>query len=120
MSTEWQFLVTLNERLSPLRDPIQIQDVAVHLIGEHLQASGVRFAQVEGNEFVVKRSYAHGARPASDRGPVALLGENLADACRRGETAVVNDVQTDPRLTQVERRQLLETGIAAFIEVPLL
>ena len=38
MSAEWHFLVTLNERLRPLRDPVEIQSVVVQLIAEHLQA----------------------------------------------------------------------------------
>jgi hypothetical protein len=34
MSVEWNFLVTLNEQLRPLKDPVEIQQVAVRLIGE--------------------------------------------------------------------------------------
>src|SRR6267378_335157 len=71
MSTEGQFLVTLIERLRPLQDPVQIQDVIVRLIGEHLQASRVNYAQIEGNEFVIRRSYARGAQPSAGRRPVA-------------------------------------------------
>ena len=74
MSAEWQFLVTLNERLRPLRDPVEIQEVAVRLIGEHLQASRVNYAQIEGNEFVIRRSYARGVPPFAGRGPVARFG----------------------------------------------
>jgi PAS domain S-box-containing protein len=119
MSTEWQFLVTLNERLRALRDPIQIQDAVVRLIGEHLQASRVNYAQVEGNELVIRRSFARGVQPSAGRGPVARLGQNIADACRRGKTVVVSDLHTDPRFADAERAQLLATEIAAFVEVPL-
>src|SRR5688572_26851585 len=55
MSAEWHFLVTLNERLRPLRDPVEIQSVVVQLIGEHLQASRVHYAQIYGDEFVITR-----------------------------------------------------------------
>ena len=48
MSVEWQFLITLNEQLRPLKDPIAIQEVAVRLIGQHLQASRVNYAHIEG------------------------------------------------------------------------
>src|SRR6267142_1125469 len=119
MSTECQFLVTLIERLRPLQDPVQIQDVTVRLIGEHLQASRVNYAQIEGNEFVIRRSYARGAQPSAGRRPVARLGQNIADAYRRGKTVVVSDVHTDPLFADAERAQLLATEIAAFIEVPL-
>jgi hypothetical protein len=61
MSAEWQFLLKLNERLRPLRDPVEI---AVRLIGEHLQASCVNYAQVEGDEFVIRRSMHTASRPS--------------------------------------------------------
>ena len=64
MSAEWQFLLKLNERLRPLRDPVEIQELAVRLIGEHLQASRVNYAQVEGDEFVIRRSMHTASRPS--------------------------------------------------------
>ena len=52
--------------------------------------------------------------------PVARLGQNIADACRRGETVVVSDLHTDPRFADAERARLLAAEIAAFVEVPLI
>ena len=100
MSAEWQFLVTLNERLRLLRDPVEIQEVVVRLIGEHLQANRVNYAHIEGHEFVIRRSYAHAVPPFADRGPVARFGHAIVEACRRGETVVISDVQTDPWFTE--------------------
>jgi len=120
MSAEWQFLVTLNERLRPLRDPVEIQEVALRLIGEHLQASRVNYSHIEGNEFVIRRSYVRAVSPFADRGPVAWFGHAIVEACRRGETVVVSDVHTDPRLTDAERAQLLASEIAAFVGAPLI
>src|SRR6185436_14412799 len=120
MSAEWEFLITLNEWLRPLRDPVEIQGVAVRLIGEHLQASRVDYAHIEGDEFVIERSYAGAVAPFADRGPVACFGHALIEACRRGETAVVADVHTDPRFTDAERAELLATGITSFVGAPLI
>ena len=120
MSAEWHFLVTLNERLRPLRDPVEIQSVVVQLIGEHLQASRVHYAQIQGNEFVIRRSSeAAEAPPFPDRGPVAFFGQAILDACRRGEAVVVDDARTDPRLADRDRTQLIASGMAAFIAVSL-
>ena len=69
VSTEWQFLITLNEQLRPLTHPVAIQEVAVRLIGEHLDASRVHYAHIDGDEFVVSRSYADGVPPLAGRGP---------------------------------------------------
>src|SRR5687768_6548563 len=104
MSAEWHFLVTLNERLRPLRDPVEIQSVVLQLIGEHLQASRVHYVQIYGDEFVIRRSSETAeAPPFPDRGPVAFFGQAVLDACRRGEAIVVDDVRTDPRLADTDR-----------------
>src|SRR5688572_22015779 len=120
MSAEWHFLLTLNERLRPLKDPIEIQEAAVRLIGEYLQASRVNYAQIEGNEFVVSRSYARSVPSFAGRGHVARFGKTVVDACRRGEAVVVSDTRTDTRFTDAEREQLLASEIASFVGVPLI
>src|SRR4051812_36014797 len=119
MSYEWHFLVTLNERLRPLKDPVEIQEVAVRSIAEHLQASGVDYAQIEGNEFVINQSYRRTGSPFAGRGHIARFGKTLVDACRRGETVVVDDAGSDPRFTESDRAELLDREIAAFVGVPL-
>jgi len=120
MSAEWQFLITLNEQLRSLKDPVAIQEAAVRSIGEHLHASRVNYAHIDGDEFVVSRSYADEAPPLAGRGPVARFGASLVAACRRGETVAVDDVNTDPRFTDAERAQLLAGGMAAFVGAPLI
>jgi PAS domain S-box-containing protein len=120
MSAEWQFLVKLNERLRPLRNPAEIQELAVRLIGEHLHASRVNYAQVEGNEFVIRQSYAHAVPPFVSRGPVARFGKAVIDACRLGQTVVVSDTDTDPRFTDTDRAQFLAIETAAFVAAPLI
>jgi PAS domain S-box-containing protein len=119
MSDEWRFLVTLNERLRPLRDPVQIQETAVRLICEHLQANRVNYAQIEGHEWVVTQSYARGVPPFAGRGPADRFGKAVVDSFRRGETVVVSDVRADRRFMDAERAQLLENDIGAFVGVPL-
>jgi len=120
MSVEWHFLITLNERLRPLKDPVEIQEVAVRLIGEHLHASRVNYADIDGHEFVISRSYSDGVLPSAGRGPIARFGEAIVDGCRRGETVVVDDVNTDPRFTDAERDQLLAGETVAFVGTPLI
>ena len=44
----------------------------------------------------------------------------LREAYQRGETAVVNDVASDPRFTEAERAAMNERQIAAFIGVTLI
>jgi PAS domain S-box-containing protein len=121
MSAEWEFMVALNERLRPLKDPVEIQETVVRLVGEHLHANRVNYSQVDGDEFVITQSYAAGVPPpSSGRAPLGRFGQTILDACRRGETVVVHDAASDPRFGEAERAQLLARQIAASIGVPLI
>ena len=120
MSVEWQFLITLNERLRPLKDAVEIQEVAVRLLGEHLHANRVTYAHIDGDEFVISQSYTNGVQPFASRGSVARFGTATIEARRRGETVVVDDVETDPRLTDDEREQLRADQTAAFVGTPVI
>jgi PAS domain S-box-containing protein len=120
MSLEWRFLITLNEQLRLLKDPVAIQEVAVRSIGEHLDASRVNYAHIDGDEFVISRSYAYGVPPFAGRAPVSRFGKAVVGACRRGETVAVDDVNTDPRFSDTEREQLLAGQTAAFVGTPLI
>ena len=120
MSVEWPFLITLNEHLRRIRDPAEVQETARRLLGEHLHASRVHYAQIDGDEFVIRRSYVDGVAPLTGRGPIARFGSAIIEACRRGETVVVDDVNTDPRFTDADRAQLLEVGTVGFVGTPLI
>src|SRR5262245_14452467 len=109
-----QFLVTLNDRLRPLRDPNEIQGAAARLLGEYLAVNRVVYAEISGDEFIVTRSYDNGVAPFSGRGPVTAFGASLLHAYRHGETVAVNDVASDARFTDLERAGLLASEIAAF------
>jgi len=89
MSAEWQFLITLNEQLRPLKDPIAIKEAAVRLIGKHLRASRVHYALIDGDEFVIRRSYTDGVPAFPNRGKVARFSKAIVEACRRGETVKI-------------------------------
>jgi PAS domain S-box-containing protein len=115
----WPFLAALNDRLRPLRDPVEVQDAAARLLGEHLDVNRVSYAEIEGDEFVVGRSYARGVAPFTGRGPVSVFGRGLLERYRRGETVAVDDVRTDARFTAAERDGLLAQDIAAFVGVML-
>jgi len=110
-----QFLVTLNDTLRPLKDPVQMQDVAVRLLREHLCVNRVAFAEVDGSEYVVVRSFIDGVAAAVARAPITAFGQALRDSCVRGETVVVEDVRSDPRFTESERTGLVANQIVAFV-----
>jgi PAS domain S-box-containing protein len=76
------FLLKLSDALRPLADPVAIQDVAVRLLGEHLQVSRALYAEFvleAGQEFVVvEREYrAPDAVSFVDRHPTEQFGPDV-------------------------------------------
>jgi PAS domain S-box-containing protein len=112
------FLLRVSDALRPLSDPLDVQEVASRLLGEYLGVNRVGYAEVVGRDYVIRREYARGVAPLG-LGPRGSFGAALTDAYRRGETVVVNDVDTDPRFTESERVSLHAREIAAYVGVML-
>ena len=113
------FLLRLNDALRPLSDAAAIQETAARHLGEHL---GVP-ASVMPNSRAANTSFAASTPAASSRSsdrPLQIsVGATLREALQRGETIVVNDVQTDQRLSDDDRATFRARHIAAFVGVAL-
>jgi PAS domain S-box-containing protein len=110
----WAFQLRLSDALRVLATPLEVQSTACQMLGEHLGVNRVHFAEIEGDEFVIRTSYVNGVDPFEGRGPIATFGAALLDSYRRGEAVAVPDVERDPRFTSAERARLLAAGTAAF------
>ena len=95
------FLLRLSDALRPISDPLDVQETAARLLGEHLDVNRVGYAEMEDRGYVIRREYARGVTPLAGRGRSGAFGAALRDAFRRGDTVVVNDVRTDPRFTEM-------------------
>ncbi len=113
------FLVRLNDAIRPLSSPVDIQDVTVRLLGEHLRVNRVGYAEIAGDEFIVGRSWVSGVAPLVERAPLASFGVALLEECRRGKTVVVEDVCTDARFSEAERTALLANDVGALVSTTL-
>jgi PAS domain S-box-containing protein len=113
------FLLRLNDALRPLSDPVEVQEVTVRLLGEHLGVNRVAYSVIDGDEFIVTTSYNQGVGPVRGRWPIVAFGRALLDTYKRGESVTVSDVRTDPRFTDGERANLLAHGVVAFLRVML-
>jgi PAS domain S-box-containing protein len=113
------FLLRLNDALRPLSDPLDVEEAAARLTGEHLRVNRVGYAEIDGKEYIIRREYVRGVPPLAGQGPTGTFGAALRDAYRRGETVVVNDISADPRLTEPERAAMQARQMAAFIGVTL-
>src|SRR5262245_51533631 len=68
------FLLRLNDALRPLRDPVEIQNVTVRLLGEYLGVNRVSYSVVEGDEFIVTTSYERDVPPFRGRWSIGSFG----------------------------------------------
>lgn len=115
------YLLKLSDALRMLGDPIEIQAVALRVLGEHLEADRVFYAEIneERDEYVINRNYADGV-------PLLIghfrLGEipHAAEMAGTGKTVVVDEANGDPRLSEAERAAYAKMNVAAAVGVPLI
>jgi PAS domain S-box-containing protein len=115
-----EFLLRLSDALRPLVDPVEAQEKAAELVGRHLGASRAAYAEIEGEQAIVRASFLNGVPPLPAKLPYAVFGGQLLDLYRRGEAVAVDDVETDPRFTSAEAAALRELDIRAFAAAMLM
>lgn len=115
------YLVALSDALRPLADPAEIQRLASRLLGEHLGASRVHYAEVveDGQFGLVRSDYADGLPSVVGRHRFDDYGPSVMAEFRAGRTLVVPDVASDPRLTPAERAATADLQIGSYVMVPL-
>jgi len=114
------FLLRLNDSLRPLSDPAAVLESAARLLAEHLDVTRVGYAELGDGGYIIRHEHTRGVRPLAGRALSGSFGEGLREAYHRGETAVVNDVESDPRFTEADRAAMKEREMAAFIGVTLI
>ncbi|MET0136534.1 MAG: SpoIIE family protein phosphatase [Kibdelosporangium sp.] len=116
-----RFLSGLERSLQPLEDPDEIMRVAARELGEHIGADRCAYAQAEADEdhFVMSGDHHTGLPPLAGRFAMSEFGEGCVRAMRAGESWVVGDSRTEPRLVPADQAAYEFTGIRAVICVPL-
>ena len=113
------FAVRLGDALRPLRDPLEIQRTAMRVLGEHLQADRVLYAEIQTDDrhFVIADNYVRGNVPKMiGRFPLSDY-DNAQQSQRRGETFVLPDIRSAGE--SEEHNAFLAIGVQAIIGVPL-
>ncbi len=113
------FLLRLNDGLRPLGDPGEVQETAARLLGQHLGATRAGYAEFDGVEYTIRHEYVHGVPPLAGQRSSIMVSDQLRQRLERGETVVVNDVATDPRLSDADRASLRGRQIAALVGTTL-
>lgn len=113
------FLLRLGDALRPLSDPIAIQEVAVCLLGRHLEASRAHYAEVVDDVLQVRAGY--GPRGAASAGsyPIGVFGKRVVEAYRRGQGFAVDDVHAHPMFAGEDVSVYDRAGVAGGIVIPI-
>jgi PAS domain S-box-containing protein len=118
------FLLTLNDALRPLVDPVAIQALASRLLGEHLGVDRCAYGAIEDTAaFVtVERDYHVGDLPSvAGRYRLEDYGRMTAETIRRGEVFTLADAMAEPGLSDLAIQRLYaEMRVRAAVVVPLL
>jgi PAS domain S-box-containing protein len=116
------YRLALGDTLRTINDPDEIQTIALHLLGEHLQANLALYLDIlpDGEQAHVKQSYAQGMPEISGLVVLDELGPGRAAQLRAGRKIVVTDVANLMELTETEKSAYEDLKIAAFIAVPLI
>ena len=114
------FLLKLSDALRPLADASQIQEAALHCLGQHLQVDRVLYAEVEADNahFVITANYVrNNFSPMIGRFQLSDFGKT-PDSQRLGQTLVVADIhQVDEAVEHLNSYR--DAGVVSLIGIPL-
>jgi PAS domain S-box-containing protein len=115
------FLVALADALRPLATVHEIKTAATRMLGQHLRASRVAYAEVTTDgEVIIERGYADGVSDIPGRYRLDDYGPALLPQIRAGRNVIVADVASASAYTAQEKARYAAVQVVAHLNVPLL
>ena len=115
------FLLKLSDRLRTLANPEEIQYQAACVLGEHLRANRVGYAedQNDGVTVAVTRNYTSGVPGIEGCYRYEDYGPELLAELQAGRVVVRPDIANDPLLTAAEKEAHATLQLGATVNLPL-
>jgi PAS domain S-box-containing protein len=115
------YLLKLSDAIRNWTDPRDIQAAASDVLGRHLRAQRVGYAEAMDNgiSIAVRQDYTCGVASLSGVYETRRYGEELDRNIRSGRTVVSPDIANDASFTSKQKLALAAVDIAAMINVPL-
>lgn len=116
------FRARLADAMRLRRDPVDIQVEAARVLGEHLAALRVHYAETDdsGRRPSVQVDYHLGTASAAGRHRLDEYGQAVIEEFRAGRRVIVDNVATDPRISPEERQATASLGVSSYVLEPLL
>jgi signal transduction histidine kinase/CheY-like chemotaxis protein len=114
------YRVRLTDALRRHVDPALIREEAARLLGEHLQASRVRYTEFDpaGKFMVIEEKYTLASPGPTGR--ISLDGlEFLMTDMQAGRSVAISDSATDPRVPEAIKKRFASYGIVSLLLAPL-
>ena len=112
------FLLRLADALRLVQDPERVTGAAAQMLGEFLDVRRIGYGEVDvvASELNVEQDWTNGLASMAGRHPIPDFGEGAGVVLRAGQSLVVDDVDTDPR---VDGAVFAKVGVASTICTPL-
>ena len=117
-----RFIITVDEAVRPLETPQEITLTLARMLGEYLGVDRCAYAEVEEDEdhFSIPGDYTRGDTISIvGNYSMADFGADVLRLMRENKPYIVNDVNTDPQVTEADLAAYRQTTIEAVICVPL-
>lgn len=116
------YLLKLSDALRVLRDPVEIQETASRLLGEHLRTDRAFYSKldVERGKLIVERDYVREGTPSLAGCYPLSPWAWIEKSAEKGQPTVISNVRTSPLIPDADRAVILNTRVSSFICVPLL
>ena len=116
------YLLNLSDALRAVDDPEEILYKAAGILGDHLGAARVGYAEDmgDGEKVKVTSHYTKGVRGIKGIYKYKDYGEKLLKELLAGQTVIQNDIENNPRLTNNEKIANAALDLAASVNVPLI
>ena len=117
------FQLALADRIRPLTEPDDVTAAATELLGEHLHAERVFYAEIDESDVFldIKRDWTSGSLPSMSgvRFTMSDFGPLIIDEVRAGRVLAVEDITTDKK-SAPHAKAYIENNVRSFLSIPLL
>jgi len=114
------FRLQLADALSPLLDPVAIQETVTQLARLHFGADRCYYCEIEGGQAIIRRDAATAGLP-SVAGTYPLADFALLQAViEAGRPFIVHDVRQDPTVDDNLRQLCVALHVISYLDVPVI